>query len=127
MIQNTNIIYFSDKYFKKSDLSGIELYIGCRTGNVSFVQLKNPMLIDNVGGHLLQGSIIDSFYQPIFSHEFLALDDTINIIDDLQITSLTDGEYFLLIGYRNWYWQDTLFPVWIGEIWSDTVWFKIVD
>lgn len=123
----TKDLYFFNQYYNERDLSGIELYIGSTTGNISFVQLTAPTLRDDVGKRLLQSSVIDSFYQPIFSHDFLVIDDTFNIIDDLQITSLTDGEYFLLVGYRNWYWQDTSFPVWIGEIWSDTIWFRIED
>lgn len=62
----------------------------------------------------------------------LAEGDTLLVLEDIDIFHLfrtnmpRAGKYWVRVGFRNYLWCDTLPPVWIGEIWSDTLRFEIV-
>jgi len=43
------------------------------------------------------------------------------------IDSISSGNYWVQVVYRNQYWENDSIPVWIGEIYSDTLWFRVID
>lgn len=53
--------------------------------------------------------------------------DLVSLFHSWPRIKLEPGRYWVQLLYRNYLWQDTVLPVWVGEIWSDTVWFNVIE
>lgn len=69
---------------------------------------------------------VDTIFIELPSQDSLLFYDSLEIIfhyDDH--VEFVPGNYWIQLIYKNYLWQDTSLPVYIGEIRSDTMWFRI--
>ena len=55
------------------------------------------------------------------------LSDSIEALCANNYVPLRSGRYWALVKYQNFAWKESRVPYWTGEIWSDTLWFRVVD
>lgn len=53
--------------------------------------------------------------------------DQYDLATYLQHIQVAGDSIWLQMGLRNFSWRDTLPPVWLGEVWSDSIWLPIVE
>jgi len=51
--------------------------------------------------------------------------DSLDFISGCEWDSLPTGRYWIIAKVKSLWWRDTEPPIWTGECWSDTVWFRI--
>jgi hypothetical protein len=69
----------------------------------------------------------DSFYVAIPPGDEIKLEESVDILNNQEAANLKPGRYWTQFKLSSTVWQDTTLPVWIGSIWSDTVWFELTD
>ena len=69
----------------------------------------------------------DSIYRTLDGYGTLSYSEPVQLTELLANPSLDTGIYWVRLAYKNFLWLDTLPIVWVGEIWSDTLWFRVAD
>ena len=88
------------------------------------VEHLNPQVPEGI--HIRPSDCSGAFVK-FMQGDSLLVSDTIDIFYLFRTESPRAGRYWLRAGFRNYRWYDTIPPVWIGEIWSDTLRFEIVE
>ncbi len=66
-------------------------------------------------------------FSELASGDSIVILDTIDVFYRYRAESPAAGEYEVRVHFWNYLWYDTIPEVWIGETWSDTLRFKVVD
>ncbi|RKX26265.1 MAG: hypothetical protein DRP45_03935 [Candidatus Zixiibacteriota bacterium] len=66
-----------------------------------------------------------NFYEPLSPAERTC--ENLDVLSIGEVYHITSGNYWLLFRVTNCVWQDTLPPVWIGDCWTDTLRFRVVE
>ncbi len=70
-------------------------------------------------------------FEKVVAGGSLVFGDSVDLVGQFGIFGkcmFEPGKYWARLAYSNRFvWQDTLPPVWIGLVWSDTLWFRIVE
>ncbi len=55
------------------------------------------------------------------------ISDSVEVLCANNFVPLRSGRYWALVKFQNFAWKESRVPYWTGEIWSDTLWFRVVD
>jgi len=71
--------------------------------------------------------IDNKYFTQLEPAEELTLREDVSVFSLYGRVTPTPGVYWIRLSYHNYHWLDTLPPVWIGTVSSDTVWFSVIE
>lgn len=67
------------------------------------------------------------YFAPLASGDNRVLADSIEVLCAGNFPMRSQGRFWVLVKVQNYYWKESATQYWTGEVWSDTLWFRIVE
>jgi len=66
------------------------------------------------------------YFKAVLAGDALVIEEPIHVMGVGKIARFSPGSYWLRLGYRSYICDSTIPNEWIGEVWSDTLRFRVV-
>ncbi len=98
------------------------VYIGGREGDSTSLPCRS-----SGGGSRLLKYLSPGYFSRLSAGAERVVADSVEVLWSGNYPLDKPGRYWVLVIFQNYAWIESKIPYWTGEVWSDTLWFNIVE
>ncbi len=96
------------------------VYIGGREGDSTHISCLSAR-------HGLGRNLYPDYFAPLSAGAERLVLDSLDLFQGGMFPVDEPGKFWVLVKFQNYMWKESKTPYWTGAVWSDTLWFNIIE